>query len=101
MRDIAEIKSTLAGEGILAGSLVKIGKPSREIAEEAKRLSAYAVLLLAGKGYSRAAAEIVNSSPCPVIIFSPRRIRLVDKLRGILSLNLKKASSIFSLSPEH
>ena len=76
---------------------VVVGSPAEEIANVAKELNAYALLLSVSNrsipgSYRELVDRIIKKTPCPVVVFKPKLLKFTEKVSLILSSRFKKLS---------
>ncbi|MEK6978507.1 MAG: universal stress protein [Candidatus Hydrothermarchaeota archaeon] len=100
---LQELKGVYGGEGIEVETRLRLGNPAREIVREARESDAYAIVIGTHNRSSVSKAlfgsitnEVIRAAPCPVIVFTPKLLRLTDRVKQGLSVRVRKFDAFLS-----
>lgn len=100
---LRELKEIYGREGIEVKTRLRLGNPAREIVREAREAGAYAIVIGTHNRSSVSKAllgsitnEVVRAAPCPVIVFTPKLIRLTDRVKQRVSMRVRKFDAFLS-----
>jgi nucleotide-binding universal stress UspA family protein len=90
-------------QGIPVKAKIRVGRPSTEIVKEAKAQGAYAVIIgthsrsrLSKSILGSITSDVICASPCPVIVFTPKVLKLTDRVKRGISFRFQNFDAFLS-----